>query len=95
MAFEPTSRRSLIVHLRSMRAVRSIRRYGNLIYVSRKMHYLVLYVDQDQIDDVAENVKKLRNVEKVEKSTWPDLDPELTELRQEMNVQQNEEDDFK
>lgn len=93
MAFQPTSRRSLIVHLRSMRAVRSVRRYGNLIYVSCKMHYLILYVDQDEIDSVEEKIKKLRNVEKVEQSAWPDLDPNLTQLRQEMDVQHNEEDD--
>ncbi|WP_367341820.1 YlbG family protein [Limosilactobacillus sp.] len=95
MAFQPTSRRSLIVHIKSMRAVRSVRHYGNLIYVSRKMHYLVLYVDQKEIDSIAEKITKLRNVDRVEQSAWPDLDPELTQLRQEMDVQHNEEDDFK
>lgn len=95
MSFEPTARRPLVVHLRSTRVVRSLRHYGNLVYVSHRMHYAIIYIDEEQLDSTIEKIKKLRTVGKVVKSAWPELDPELKQLRQEMAVQQNEEDDVK
>ena len=78
--FELTPRRALIVRVNNNRAVRSLRRYGLVRYYSRRMHYVVLYVDQAKIDEVTEHVKKLRAVRTVEPSYRPDLDSTLTDL---------------
>lgn len=94
MAFEMNHRRGLAVYFRSRRAIRLLRHYGRLIYVSRHMHYAVLYVDQDQVDEVTKKLLDLRQVTAVKPSPRPEIDPQLTDLRSTMAFHQDEEDDF-
>lgn len=91
--FELVSRRALIVYVSSNRVVRHLRRYGLVRYVSRKMHYVVLYVDQDRLEQVSAQVQKLRAVRKVEPSFRPDLDPTLTDLEMTGIYKRHDEDD--
>lgn len=91
--FELTPRRALIVRVNSNRVVRSLRRYGTIRYVSRRMHYVILYVNQDQITEVKERVNKLRAVRSVEPSYRPDLDPTLSDLEMTGVYKLHDEDD--
>lgn len=47
--FNATTRRSLIVYMRNLRQVRNLRRYGNVEYVSRRMRYVVLYMNDEKL----------------------------------------------
>ena len=78
--FKLTARRALVVYITGNRVVRALRHYGVVRYVSRRMHYVILYVDQDQIETVKDKVEHLRAVRKVAESVRPDLDPTLTDL---------------
>ena len=55
--FELVSRCALIVWINSNRVIRSLRRYGLVRYVSRHMHYVVLYVNQDEVETVTDRLE--------------------------------------
>lgn len=91
---EINHRRALAVYFRSRRAIRAIRHYGRLIYVSKHMHYAVLYVDDAKVAEQTEKLLALRQVTAVEPSPRPEIDPELTDLKSMMAFREDEEDDF-
>lgn len=91
--FELVSRRALIVRINSNRVIRSLRQYGLVRYVSRHMHYVVLYVNQDEVETVTDRLEKLRAVRYVKLSYRPDLDPTLTDLEMSGVYKLHDEDD--
>jgi len=74
MEFTVTPRRALIVYLHSMKQVRQLKRFGTIQYQSRKMHYVVLYLDETQVQPATAKLKKLNFVRRVEPSYRPDVD---------------------
>lgn len=67
-------RQGLIVWFQNRRNLRQIRRYGRIIYVSRKMRFVVLYVNKDDIEDVENKLNEFRFVKKIERSYKPYID---------------------
>lgn len=61
-------RQGLIVWFRHRRNLSQIRRFGHLVYASRKMRYAVLYVNNEDVDTVEEELKKFSFVIKVDRS---------------------------
>lgn len=66
-------RQSIIVWFQHRKNIKHIKKHGNLIYVSSKLRYAVLYVDQEDIDSISEKVGKLPFVKKVDVSQRPFL----------------------
>lgn len=93
--FKLTARRALVVYISGNRVVRALRHYGIVRYVSRRMHYVILYVDQAQIDQLKPKIGHLRAVRRVEESVRPDLDPTLTDLEMTGIYKMHDEDDKK
>lgn len=91
--FKLTARRALVVYINGNRVVRTLHHYGIVRYFSRRMHYVILYVDQDQIDTVKNKISHLRAVRRVEESVRPDLDPTLTDLEMTGLYKLHDEDD--
>lgn len=91
--FQLTKRRAVIVYFAGRRAPRSLPHYGQLRYVSKHFHYAVLYVNQDEYEEVTERIQRLRAVKHVISSARPDLDPTLTDLEQTGLYKQHDEDD--
>lgn len=91
--FEITKRRALIVYINNRRVIRALRHYGSIEYVSRRMHYVVLYIDQADIDTISTKVQQMRAVRRVEQSLRPDLDPTLANLEGLGIYQLHDEDD--
>ena len=91
--FTLTKRRALIVYISGKRIIRTLQHYGAVRYVSKRMHYVVLYVNQDNLAEVKERLKKLRAVRHVLESARPDLDPTLTDLEQTGLYKIHDEDD--
>lgn len=58
MAFEAKKRRGVIVYLYHLRQSKQLRRYGNLQYVSRKMKYALIYMDEVDV----KNGRKIETV---------------------------------
>ena len=78
MAFEAKRRRGVIVYLYHLRQSKQLRRYGNLQYVSRKMKYALIYMDEVDVKKTVEKLKQLRFVKEVEISNRPDITTEFS-----------------
>lgn len=81
MAFAIKQRQSLIVYVNNLRTIRNLRHYGRIEYVSKKMRYAVIYMDRENIEDVYQKLKSLKFVKKVIYSHWPDIDPDMSDLK--------------
>ncbi|AXI08979.1 hypothetical protein CUC15_08635 [Oceanobacillus zhaokaii] len=66
-----TNRQGIIVWFQHTKNIKQIKRFGNLIYVSKKLKYAVIYVDQTEIDKIEYKLLKLPFVSKVDKSYKP------------------------
>lgn len=61
-------RTGLIVWISDLKSVKHLERYGNIHYISRKMFYVVLYMDSDQVDHTMKQLQKQPFVKKIERS---------------------------
>lgn len=78
--FELVDRVGLVVYITSRRVVRVLRHYGQIRYVSRRFHYVVMYVDQPAADRTIKELNKLRNVSRIETTKWQELNPDVAGL---------------
>lgn len=67
-------RQGLIVWFQHRKHIKNIRRYGHLMYVSKRMRFAVLYVNQEEIDSIQTALKRHSFVKKVEPSYKPFID---------------------
>ena len=67
-------RQSLIVFLNSISDQYKLRRYGDIVYFSKKFAYCIMYVNKKEIEQVCHDLNSLDFVEKVEKSNWNQID---------------------
>ncbi|MBF0819491.1 YlbG family protein [Streptococcus acidominimus] len=65
MAFEKQERLSLTVYLHYNRDARKLNQYGDIIYHSRRLRYLLLYVNQENVAALMASLKKEKFVKKV------------------------------
>lgn len=61
-------RTGFIVWYNDWKAARGLDKYGSLHYMSRKMHYAVLYVAADAAEETMRNLQRLPYVKKIERS---------------------------
>ncbi|HLR10856.1 MAG TPA: DUF2129 domain-containing protein [Sporosarcina sp.] len=66
-------RQSIIIYLHNLRHAKAMRKYGHVHYISRKMKYVVLYCNQEEVPMIMEKIKKYSYVKKVEPSHRPFL----------------------
>ncbi|HLR59137.1 MAG TPA: DUF2129 domain-containing protein [Pseudogracilibacillus sp.] len=64
-------RQGLIVWFQHKRNIKQIKRFGHLIYVSKRMRYAVIYVNQDEVEEIEKSMAKLSYIIKVERSYKP------------------------
>lgn len=72
-------RRGLIIWVYSLRQLKNLRRFGFIHYVSRKMKYVVLYVNEEESQETADKIQRLHFVRKVDFSYRPDIDMNFSE----------------
>lgn len=65
-------RKSIIVHFRSPKAIKQIAEFGEIKYYTKKGRYAIIYLNEDQIKHVTEELMKLKFVRKVEESLQDD-----------------------
>ncbi len=68
----------LIVYLHSLKYIRNLRSFGRLYYVSKRMRYAIIYVQQE---DEASTVKKLSNLNYVRQVVPSKLNDLLKEIQ--------------
>lgn len=67
------NRQGIIVYFHNLRQAKSLRKYGHVHYISRKMKYVVLYCNQDEVESVIRKVRQISSVKKVMPSYRPFL----------------------
>lgn len=75
--FDMQERRALYVYMRGLKQVNQLKKFGDIAYISNKMNYVSLYVNEDQVDELVDKLKKYRFVKTVKPSARPDINPDL------------------
>ena len=74
MALEVTLRRSVVVYLKNVRQARQLRRFGVVSYISEKMKYAVIYMNEEDVASKSALIERLGFVASVDVSHWPEVD---------------------
>lgn len=61
-------RTGFIVWVSDLKAARGLDRFGTVHYMSRKLHYVVLYMNAERAEDALKQLNRLSYVRKVERS---------------------------
>lgn len=64
-------RQGIIVWFQHLKNIKQIKKYGHLIYASKKLKYAVIYVDRSEIEFVEKKLLKLSFVTKIDRSFKP------------------------
>ena len=72
--FQKEERVGLIVYLYYNRDVKKLAAFGDVIYHSKKMRYVQVYVDSPQVLEIMQQLKKERFVKKVQICHIQELD---------------------
>ena len=70
---EVVPRRGLIVWVYSLKQLKNLRRFGYVHHVSKKMKYVVLYIDDENTEETVERLEKQFFVRSVDISMRPDI----------------------
>src|SRR5699024_3230027 len=81
-----TKRQGMIVWFQHRKNIKTIKRYGHLLYVSKKMRYAVLYVNQDQYENIINDLLERPFVTKIDRSHRPFL---KTDYENALRIKQN------
>ena len=76
-----TKRQGLIVWFQHKKNIKHLKKFGNLIYISLKMRYAIIYVDQNDINRIEETLLKLPYITKVDHSYKPFLKTDYENAR--------------
>ncbi len=75
------NRQGLIIWFQHRRNIKHIKRFGNVIYVSKKLRYAVVYVNQMEIEEKENELIKLPFISKIERSYKPFLKTDFENAR--------------
>ncbi|MCJ8011283.1 YlbG family protein [Paenibacillus sp. KQZ6P-2] len=71
-------RTGYIIWVTDVKAAKNLEKYGTVHYISRRMHYVVMYVNADRAEEVAKNIRRLSYVRKIERSYRNEIKTEYT-----------------
>lgn len=72
--FEKKDRISLAVYLHYNRDARKLNQYGDIVYHSKRLRYVLVYMDKDKVDVAITKLKKETFVKKLVPSYIKELD---------------------
>ncbi len=84
---EVTERQALIVWMYTLKQLKAIKKFGYVTYISKRLKYVYLYVDQDQVEAITQKLNKLHFVRKVEPSYRPEVRMDFTQILPELKEQ--------
>ena len=58
----------LAVWVKHPRAAKNLRKFGTIHYISKRLNYVSMYVDESQLEEIIRSMEKLHFVTKVERS---------------------------
>ena len=72
-----TERQGIIVYVHQLKHAKSLRKYGHVHYISRKLKYVVMYCNQEDVEAVTNKLQRLPFVKDVVVSFRPFLKTEF------------------
>lgn len=72
--FEKQKRIGLVVYLYYNRDARKVYKYGDVYYHSKKGRYLVMYVNQNDLEEKMKELQKLKFVKEAVASAFDEID---------------------
>ncbi|BDR60426.1 YlbG family protein [Lactobacillus xylocopicola] len=81
-----TKRQGVVVYLNSVSNQYKLRRYGDIVYFSKKMGYCILYVDQEELDQVIEQLNRLNFVDQAEKAVSDEVDLSSSHIEEQITT---------
>ena len=66
----------LIVWVNDIKAAKTLEKYGTVHFVSKKLHYIVLYVNAEHEEETVKNIQRLPMVKQVERSLRSEIKTE-------------------
>lgn len=84
LELEMNERQGIIVWVYSLKHMKTLKKQGLIHYVSKKMKYVVLYVNRADIDAVEEKLNSFHFVRKVERSHRPEIDMNFDHVLQDL-----------
>jgi len=72
--FTIQKRRLLVVYLYSLKPMKNLKRFGVIIYVSRKMNYVLIYMNEEKIEEAEKRINKFHFVRYTQVSYRPDVE---------------------
>ncbi|CAM2821674.1 YlbG family protein [Paenibacillus sediminis] len=82
-------RTGFIIWVSDLKAAKNLEKYGTVHYISRRMHYVVMYVNADRAEDTMRNVRKLSYVRKIERSYRNEIKTEYSKNNPDLTVLNN------
>jgi len=70
-------RQGLIVYIHQLKHAKSLRKYGHVHYISRKLKYVVIYCNHQEIEGTINKIQRLPFVKDVVESFRPFLKTEF------------------
>jgi len=64
------ARTSLIIYLKHMKHERQVRKFGHIVSVNRQERYVVMYINEDEADQIVGKLMRLKYVKQVEGSPY-------------------------
>jgi uncharacterized protein YlbG (UPF0298 family) len=71
-------RTGFIVWVSDLKAARALERFGTVHYMSRKLHYVVMYMNADKVEETLKQMNRLSYVRKVERSYRAEIPTEYS-----------------
>lgn len=72
------NRRGIYVYFKQNKFIRQLKRHGHLIYVNKDKKYVLLYVDETELDKTLSDLEKLKFVTDVVLSEYPNIKREYS-----------------
>lgn len=82
MEFKRVERQGVIVYLKHLKQSKQLRKFGTIHYVSRKMKYVLIYMNAEDVNEALHKLKSMKKfVSKVEISPRKEIDKDLEQVR--------------
>lgn len=81
-------RRGIYIYLKNPRDIKKIQKYGHIISFSRKFKYACVYVDDNLVETIVEDLRGLKFVKKVVVSELVDLVNEIASSEKIYNIEE-------
>ncbi|MFV9508438.1 YlbG family protein [Lactobacillus salivarius] len=81
MEFKRVERQGVIVYLKHLKQSKQLRKFGTIHCVSRKMKYVLIYMNAEDVNEALHKLKSMKFVSKVEISPRKEIDKDLEQVR--------------